>query len=229
MAELIQPKLTTWWRSATDEVDMEPDHAYLWRHLIASVPESDLSQACVLDYGCNRGGFLQALFQQRPYRRGIGVDVAEASLAAARQRHVDLPVAFITPDAMATYTAAVDLAFSHEVLYLLPDLDRHAAQIASTLHDGGVYYAAIGCHTGNPLWSQWHTLIGNSTNLPVYNYSLDDYARSFWRAGLQVMMKPFQYDGFVLMKPENSYFPAVADSLQYHTTVKTIIRARKCR
>lgn len=227
MAVQSQPKLTTWWRSATDEVDMELDHAYLWRHVIASIPEQNLSEACVMDYGCSRGGFLQTLYHNRPFRRGIGVDIAETSLAAARQRHIGTPMVFITPDQMPAYAGEVDIAFSHEVIYLLPDLAAHAAGVAETLRDSGVYYATIGCHTANPLWSKWRDLIAATSHLPVYDYSLDDYAKSFWQAGLQVSMKSFAYDDFVLMKPENSYFPSVADSLEYHTAVKTIIRARK--
>jgi hypothetical protein len=70
-------------------------------------------------------------------------------------------------------------------------------------------------------------LITKTTNLPVQNYSLDDYAQAFWKAGLHVSMRPFMLNDFIKIKPENAYFPKASDSLYYHTFVKTIIEARK--
>lgn len=221
--------LTTWLRSATEETAMEPDHAYLWQHFITTIPEHNLQHAKILDYGCNRGGFLRTLYHQRPYHHGIGVDIATTSLAAARLRHADLPLTFITPEQLTEHQQSISVAFSHEVLYLLPDLAAHAAAIASTLRDDGVYYAAIGCHTSNPLWPHWRTLIANTTTIPVYDYSLDDYAKNFWQAGLQVEMRPFMINDYILIKPDNAYFPKAADSLLYHSSTKTIIRASKVR
>lgn len=217
----------TWFKNEHDEEGMFEDHAYLWRHLIGATNDHELSTKTVLDYGCNRGGFLQTLYRHSPFKHGIGVDVAELSLAVARKRYADLPVDFILPEQMERYAASVDTAFSHEVLYLLPDLDQHAQAIANLLKSEGVYYAAIGCHTGNPLWKNWGELIAQATRLPVFDYSLDDYARAFWKAGFRVEMRSYQLNDFVLIKPDNPYFPLAADSLHYHATVKTIIRVSR--
>jgi SAM-dependent methyltransferase len=218
--------LNTWFQDEDDEEGMFDDHAYMWRCLIEAVPEKDFADFTILDCGCNRGGFFEVLHQVRPFKKGIGVDVAEFSLALARERSANLPVEYILPDDMGRHAASVDVAFSHEVLYLLPDLVAHAAAIAKALKKGGTYYAAIGCHTGNPLWNRWRKLIERSSNLPVFDYSLDDYACAFWKAGLRVDMRPFQLRDFILIKPNNAYFPRAADSLAYHTNIKTIIRAR---
>jgi SAM-dependent methyltransferase len=215
----------TWFREEDEEEGMFEDHAYLWRHLVEVAGEQCYSQKTVLDYGCNRGGFLHTLFRSRSFGKGIGVDVAERSLATARERYSDLPIDFIFPHQMHRYADSVDIAFSHEVLYLIPDLDEHAQAMARILKRHGVYYAAIGCHTGNPLWPLWRGLIAQSTNMAVFDYSLDDYARALWKVGFQVEMRPFQMNDFVLIKPNNSYFPHAADSLNYHAGVKTIIRA----
>ena len=217
----------TWFRDEVDEEAMFEDHAYLWRHLIETVPEKDFSRFAVLDYGCNRGGFLRNLFECRPFKQGVGVDIAERSLEVARKRSTRLPIEFILPNQMDRLAATIDMAFSHEVLYLLPNLDTHATAIAKVLKEGGSYYATIGCHTGNPLWKCWRQLIEQSSNLPVLDYSLDDYARSFWNAGLRVEMRPFQLQDYILVKPDNPYFPAAVDSLHYHANIKTIIRAVK--
>jgi predicted rRNA methylase YqxC with S4 and FtsJ domains len=45
--------------------------------------ETDLSDRAILDFGCNQGGFLRFLYSQRPFKRGVGVDLARALLAAA--------------------------------------------------------------------------------------------------------------------------------------------------
>jgi SAM-dependent methyltransferase len=219
--------INTWFRDETEEEGMFDDHAYLWRHLIGTVRENDFQQSTVLDYGCNRGGFLDVLFGIRPYHHGIGVDIAETSLSRARERCRHLSVDFMLPAQMQKLAQTVDIAFSHEVLYLLQDLQAHAKAIANILKPDGVYYAAIGCHTDNPLWARWRTLIGQSTNIPVFDYSLDDYANAFWRAGFRVEMRPFGMTDLVLMKPHNAYFPSVADSLRYHAEIKTIIRASR--
>ena len=219
--------INTWFLDEDEEEGMFDDHAYLWRHMLETIPEKDFSSFQILDYGCNRGGFLHTLHHCRPFKWGIGVDIADASLAAARKRNALLPTEFITPDQLERYPASIDIAFSHEVLYLLPSLDQHAAAIARVLKDGGAYYAAIGCHTTNPLWLHWRELIAQSTNLPVFDYSLDDYVRAFWKSGLQVTMRPFGLHDFVLIKPDNPYFPTSADSLHYHANVKTMICARK--
>jgi len=221
------PRISTWFQDEIEEEGMFEDHAYLWQHMIQAMPEKDLTRFHVLDYGCNRGGFLQTLFRQRPFKQALGVDIAEVSLAIARKRNAHIPAEFILPAQLEHHKNSIDIAFSHEVLYLLPNLDDHAAAIAHVLKKDAVYYAAIGCHTGNPLWQRWRELITQSTTLPVFDYSLDDYAASFRRAGMRIEMRSFQLQDFILIKPDNPYFPTAADSLDYHTRVKTIIRATK--
>ncbi|MGB4101867.1 MAG: class I SAM-dependent methyltransferase [Alphaproteobacteria bacterium] len=219
--------MKTWWRDAAEEDGMQEDHAYLWRHFIAAVPEQDFSSQTVLDYGCNQGGFLRELFRCRPFKQACGVDIALSSLNNARRESAGLPVTFMTPEALKQNQQRYDTAFSHEVLYLLPSLAAHAADMAQWLAPGGTYYAAIGCHTGNPLWGTWRELITRTTNLPVHDYALDDYAQAFWRAGFRVEMRLFQLHDFILIKPENLFFPTAQDSLNYHATVKTIIKISK--
>lgn len=219
--------INTWFRDSAEEAAMEPDHAYLWQHFIQVADLPDMRAARVLDFGCNRGGFLRALYQRHPFAAALGLDIAADSLTAARQQAAGLPITFASPEALAAEQGRIDYAFSHEVLYLLPDLKAHAATIAAALKPGGIYYAAIGCHTGNPLWQDWRARIARTTAIPVFDYSLDDCAAALWHAGFDVAMRSFALDDFIMMKPANPYFPSVADSLDYHGRVKTIIRARK--
>jgi hypothetical protein len=76
-------RIKTWFREEDEEEGMLEDHADLWKRLINAVGELDYSQMTVCDYGCNRGGFLKALFQCRGFKRGIDIDIAEFSLAIA--------------------------------------------------------------------------------------------------------------------------------------------------
>jgi SAM-dependent methyltransferase len=63
---------------------MEEGHRPLWRHFIQAIPETGLSTCQVLDFGCNRGGFLRLLYALKPFRRALGVDIAHESITAAR-------------------------------------------------------------------------------------------------------------------------------------------------
>ena len=73
---------------------MEEGHRPLWRHFITISPEADLSTRCVLNFGCNRGGFMRLLYALKPYRQGFGVDLAEDSIAAARSLVGTAPIKF---------------------------------------------------------------------------------------------------------------------------------------
>jgi SAM-dependent methyltransferase len=81
----------TWHADAAREPAMEEGHRPLWRHFIESIPETDLSTREVLDFGCNRGGFLRLLHALKPFRHAIGVDIAVDSIAAAHRLHTTVP------------------------------------------------------------------------------------------------------------------------------------------
>jgi hypothetical protein len=78
--------------------------------------------------------------------------------------------------------SGLDVAFSHEVLYLLPDLVSHAAAIYRCLHPGGVYFAVMGVHTRSPLMAEWHAANREELGLPAL-YNLDDVIATFQSAG----------------------------------------------
>jgi SAM-dependent methyltransferase len=179
----------TWHEDPTREPAMEESHRPLWRHFIETVPERDLSTSDVLDFGCNRGGFLRLLHALKPFRSGVGIDIAEDSVRAARAMAGPAPLTFEVATDLAPWQGHFDLAFSYEVIYLLPDLASHAAAIHAALRPGGVYYAVTGCHTDGPLWPALREMIGSSTNAPVQDRSPDDYAASFATAGFDVSVR----------------------------------------
>jgi SAM-dependent methyltransferase len=217
----------TWHADAAREPAMEESHRPLWRHFINAVPESDLATREILDFGCNRGGFLRLLHALKPFRHAVGVDIAEQSVTAARGLVGTAPVDYMVATDLSPWTGRFDLAFSYEVIYLLPDIDAHAAAMHDVLRDGGVYYAVTGCHTASPLWPYWRELIGGSTNAPVQDRSPDDYAQAFARAGFDVSVKRFGYDGFVPATKDRRYYPSLTDALAYPTEHKLLFRLAK--
>lgn len=217
----------TWHTDPEKEARMGDAHSPYWRHFIATIPETDLSTRTVMDFGCNRGGFLRLLHALRPFRRGVGVDIAADSVRAAEANKGALPVAYEATTDLTPWAGLIDLAFSYEVIYLLDDLAGHAAQMRSVLREGGVYYAVTGCHTANPIWSSLGATIRSQSNAPVQDRSPDDYVAAFHEAGLSVSVKRFGYDGFVSAPRDARYYPSIVDAIRYPADDKLLFRMEK--
>jgi SAM-dependent methyltransferase len=221
------PAYATWHTDATREAAMEEAHRPLWRHFIQAIPETDLWTRDVLDFGCNRGGFLRLLHAIKPFRRALGVDIAAASIDAARSLVGASPISYEVATALAPWPDQFDIAFSYEVIYLLPDLASHAAGMHAALRSGGVYYAVTGCHTDSPLWPNFRRVISETTNAPVQDRSPDDYASAFIEAGFEVSVRRFGYDGFVPAAKDRRYYPKLTDALDYAAHDKLMFRMVK--
>jgi SAM-dependent methyltransferase len=217
----------TWHTDPQREAPMASSHAPLWRHFIETVPERDFTTRAVLDFGCNRGGFLRLLHALRPFRRGVGIDIAMDSIAAANAAKGDLPLHFEVATDLTPWASTFDIAFSYEVIYLLPDLARHARDVFGALRDGGVYYAVTGCHTESPLWPTWRELIGRSSNAPVQDYAPDDVIRAFSAAGFDVSVRRFGFDGFIPATKDRTYYPGILDAIAYPAEHKLLFRLEK--
>lgn len=217
----------TWHKDPEGDAAMAEGHAPYWRHFIRMVPESDLSTKAVLDFGCNRGGFLRLLHALKPFRSGLGVDIAADSLAAAEAAKGRLPLQFEEAGGLAARADSFDLAFSYEVIYLLPDLKGHAETIHRVLRGGGVYYAVTGCHSESPLWPRWRGLLATESNAPVQDYAPQDFIDAFAAAGLEVSLKRFGFDGFVSATKSRAYYPSILDALRYAAEDKLVFRCEK--
>lgn len=218
--------IPTWYRDPRAEEAMADGHAPIWRHLIGLVPENELSGVKVLDFGCNQGGFLRLLYQLRPFQQGLGVDIARRSVDEANRLKGHLPVVYQTDTRLNGWDDHFDIAFSHEVIYLIDDIAQHAADILRVLKPGGVYYAVTGCHTGNPLWPQWRERVAADTHTMVQDRSLADYARIFSAAGFQVSARRLGFSGFVPYEPDG-WMPDIAAAIDYYWHTKTVFRLVK--
>jgi SAM-dependent methyltransferase len=219
-------KIKTWYVDQCAEDAMAEGHAPIWRHLIGLLPERDLSTKVVLDFGCNQGGFLRLLYAMRPFRRALGIDIAEQSIAKANALKGTLPIQYQAGGSIAGWDEEFDLATSHEVICLIKDIDAHAREVWCALKPGGAYYAVTGCHTDNPLWPKWRELVAQRTNTVVHDRSIADYARIFAQAGFQVSGRRLGFDGFIPHQSEG-WMPDFADALEYYTETKVVFRLVK--
>ena len=216
--------IATWNRNPADEEAMGAAHAPIWRRMIdVSVPH-DLHDSTILDYGCNQGGFLRMMYDRNPFRAAVGIDIARESVARADLLKGHRPIEYKVGDKAANLGRTFDYAFSHEVLYLLPDLAQHAADMRAALRPGGAYVAAMGCHTDSAVWSRWRKVIVERSSIPIYDHSLDAVAKAFSAAGFTVAVRPLDLDAFMPVTVGSAYFPKIVDQLRYYSQDKVLFR-----
>jgi SAM-dependent methyltransferase len=222
---MLRPStIATWNRNPADEEAMGAAHAPIWRRMVdVSVPH-DLSASTVLDYGCNQGGFLRLLYDTHPFKQAVGIDIARESVGRAEMLKGHRPIDYKIASSAASLARTFDFAFSHEVLYLLPDLAAHAADMKAALRPGGAYVAAVGCHTDAAIWPMWRKLISETSSIPIYDHSLEDVAKIFSAAGFTVGVRPLALDAFMPVTVGSRYFPKITDQLRYYNTDKVLFR-----
>ena len=172
---------TGYWRSAAEDETMQDEHGFVWRAMLDTI-DVDLTGRRVLDAGCNRGGFLRLLADERSIGEGYGYDPAAGAIEDARRLGGSRPLRFEVADTVPAGWRGFDVAFSHEVLYLLPDLASHARAVFGALAPGGVYFAVMGVHRGSPLMATWHAETAEELRLPAL-YDIYDVVAVFRGAG----------------------------------------------
>lgn len=216
--------ISTWLKDQAQDLEMGDYHLPFWQSLIAKVKETDLSDKTVLDFGCGVGGFLRHLYSERPFKQGIGLDIAADSVAIANQKKGPLPIQYLLNNSDLKLPGTVDVAFSYEVIYLLKDLAAHAEFMKSLLKPGGAYYAATGCHTQNPQWHVWRDLIESKSSLTPCDYSLEQISDTFRNAGFSCSAQRLEHNGFVPIGVYPDYFPTVMDTINYYWNDVVILR-----
>src|SRR5688500_6180485 len=91
---MARAKKVETWDSIEGEEAMQSGHEPSWQAMIAQMQESSLQGKKILDFGCNRGGFLRRLYAAKPFVFGLGVDIAEDSVAAAQAARGGLPLEY---------------------------------------------------------------------------------------------------------------------------------------
>jgi SAM-dependent methyltransferase len=179
----------------------------------------------VLDVGCNRGGFLRLLVDRSGIAAGYGYDAASGAIDDARRLAGPRPLTFETAVTVPAGWAEFDVAFSHEVLYLLHDLAAHAAAMFAALAPGAPYYAVMGVHAGSRMMSEWHGTVAGELDLPKL-YDLDEVVEVFGAAGFDVSVARLQL-GFVPVsggRGGHEHRRGLTDWLDYYARDKVMFR-----
>jgi SAM-dependent methyltransferase len=173
--------IQTYWQDAAADAAMQADHVFIWHAMLDSI-DVDLAGKRVLDAGCNRGGFLRLLTDECSIAEGFGYDPAAGAIDDARRLTGGRPLRFEAADTVPAGWSGFDVAFSHEVLYLLHDLPTHARAIFDALNPGGVYFPTMGVHAGSRMMAEWHRANVEEMRMPAL-YDVDDVASIFAAAG----------------------------------------------
>ncbi|MDQ6777286.1 MAG: class I SAM-dependent methyltransferase [Actinomycetota bacterium] len=200
---------------------MEDEHGFIWRAMLDTI-DVDLRGARVLDAGCNRGGFLRLLCSESGIAAGYGYDPAAGAIADAVRLRRGRPLAFEVADTVPTGWERFEVAFSHEVLYLIHDVPAHAAAIHESLTPGGVYFAVMGVHAATPGMADWHARNVEPLHLPPL-YALDDVIGSFAAVGFEPAVSRLKV-GFV---PASSHAPSFPAGIEYFYDHKMMLRFEK--
>ena len=224
-ASLAWPAMTgTYWQSAADDAAMQDEHAFIWQAMLDTI-DIDLTGRHVLDAGCNQGGFLRMLADACGIAAGSGYDPASGGIDDARRLAGDRPLTFSAGDTVPEGWGPFDVAFSHEVLYLLPDLPAHAAALYGALAPGAPYFAVMGVHAGSKLMAAWHASAAQQLSLPEL-HDLDDVAGMFAGAGFEVAVAQLAMR-FVPVTGHDGghqHRDGLADWLDYYTRDKVMFR-----
>jgi SAM-dependent methyltransferase len=127
-------------------------------------------------------------------------------------------------DNLSQFHNKIDIAFSHEVIYTLPSLEKHAGDMKKILKNNGIYYAVIGKHTDNPLWDRWKKQFTESSADTIMDYSLDDIYNTFEKCGFECYAQKFMLNDFMKIKKKKYYFEKVKEGLDYYWDYKVLFR-----
>ncbi|BBB89552.1 MAG TPA: class I SAM-dependent methyltransferase [Methylomusa anaerophila] len=204
-----------WWQNhAEGEQQMEDRHLSGWQEVIGLIQEQDLSQMAVLDFGCNQGGFLRHLYKAKPFKEGVGIDLAQESIAVANARKGDLPLTYLattTPEQLAN---RFDLVISQAVIYLIKDLKTHAWKVKQVLKPGGVYYATYTDMNGNPSLTHFTEWINRNSLVESNAHTLDFIVETFAAEGFKAGIQRRRHSGFVDLSRRESGYLSIADRMQ---------------
>lgn len=207
------------WIDADTEDGMEDAHGFIWKAMLDTVDVS-LANTRVLDVGCSQGGFLRLLADDAAISDGFGYDPAAAAVEIAQAKRGGRPLTYSVANEPPDGWSGFDIAFSHEVLYLIHDLPRHAESIREALLPGGVYYVVMGTHAANSMMIDWHREYSRKLEMPPI-YALSEVAAVFDAAGFHGSCSGLKY-GFI--PTEGHIEPDLSRWLDYYRRQKVMLR-----
>lgn len=180
----------SWYKEGTDQDEiMQIAHQRYWEKLLYYIKEKDLKEKKILDFGCNQGGLLRYIYQNRPFKYALGVDLATECIEIANNKTYNLPIEYKNTGRPDLLNQKFDLVLSTSVIYLIEDLNEHANIINNCLNANGVYYSTYVDNNGNPNLNNYYKKINEISNLKMQLHSLDDLAKAFVSNGFKIEMR----------------------------------------
>jgi SAM-dependent methyltransferase len=207
-----------YWQGAEEDASMQEEHRFVWDAMLKTI-DVELSGAKVLDVGCNRGGFLRLLADTRGIAQGWGYDRAPGAVADATRMGGARPLTYAVADTVPAGWTGFGVAFSHEVIYLIDDLEDHADAVFEALTPGGVYFAVEGVHRASPMMATWHAEAEKALRLPPLR-DLDEVVAAFDARGFSVSAARLQLGFVPASGQKENYF----DWLNYYHDFKPLFR-----
>jgi SAM-dependent methyltransferase len=216
-----------YWRGSVEDAVMQDEHGFIWLAMLEMI-DTPLSGRKALDIGCNRGGFLRLLVDLAGIEDGFGYDPAPGAIEDARRLAGARPLTFEVAETVPDNWSYFDVAFSHEVLYVLHDLVSHAAAVFAALAAGGSYFATMGVHADSSLMVAWHGQKATELDLPG-PYRLDEVADIFEEAGFHVAVGrlPFSFVPVHAHRGDSHTDTPLSSWLDYYCRDKVMFRFTK--
>jgi len=181
----------------------------------------------IVDFGCGDGYFFNLFEMIDDFKEAIGIEIDDDLLEQAKNNEKD-NVKFIKYDKsfFEKNRNRFDIVYSQEVLYTIKDLKHHAKEIFDILKSDGYYFATMGSHIQNPLWSHRRNIIRKEfdegkCSYYAYDYSLDEVANIFHSVGFEVGLKRLPLEYFMVYSPSltrefsNSFYELVKTSEEH--------------
>lgn len=204
-----------WWQKGheTDD-DMANDHQEPWERTIQLLEVDDIKGKTILDVGCNQGGFLRVLYDQIPFKKGVGIDLARLSLEKADTLKGNRPLTYFHTHRPQDTGHIFDTAISTSVLYLIEDIPQHARDLKSVLKPNGVYYATFADLTHNPSQQYNDDMIHRYGATPSQNHSLKHIVDNFIEEGFEVAVMKEPVPNVIDLTYYNNFYLSPNDYLQ---------------
>ncbi len=213
----------------TEEDELESRNEVFWGALIDRIRGDGFSRPPrrVLDVGSHRGGLLARVAEHWKPDELIGIEPIESARIRARLRLQTAAPAVVLLDDSEWHrieSGSVDLGLSHEVLFLVPDLDHLISDIARVLAPQARAYIAAGCHSENPTWPTWRERL-EAMGHKTFDHRPMDIMAAAGRHGLIPSVRPLRDGGWATHNPVGDFaFPTVQALLDHQFRHKLVFR-----
>lgn len=203
-----------------------------WVGMLSSVLDPVGSTTRVLEFGSTGSEFFRLLHLAFEYKEATGILLAVdgPDRSAEWLRPSGPACRFVHEDAGVSLETPADIAFSQEIVSLLPDLRAHAANMRALLSPSGVYYATVGWHLDNPATASYAASRA-SEGKPFHGHCLADITAAFEAEEFEVGFKRLQVPYFLIHDRAiaTSRFGGVARMMEALQDWKVLFQFRKWR